>query len=273
MNREPETLNLSSGDIVSVHIIVCIKSVVKAAPKGTAKRTPENSELNPFDRPALEAALELRDHHGGSVTVLTMGPQVSMEVLAEAQAMGTDRAVLVSDRALAESDTLVTSKVLAMAINRIGAFDLLFFGTRTADSDTGQVGPQTAALLDIAFVSSAKAFTAQKEGWEIERTMDAWEETWQVASPVAATIDPRAFAPRPVGLVGISRVYEEPAIEQWSLTDLGLETEEVGLMGSPTRVAALEKIKRNRKCDMLEGEPQEQAAELMARLNKMGAID
>ncbi len=258
---------------MSVHIIVCIKSVVKAAPEGVAKRTPDNSELNPFDRPALEAALEIREHHGGSVTVLTMGPQVSMEVLAEAQAMGADRAVLVSDRALAESDTLVTSKVLATAINRIGTFDLLLFGTRTADSDTGQVGPQTAALLDIAFVSNVKAIAARQEGWEVERTMDAWEENWQVASPMAATIDPRAFTPRPVGLVGISTVYEEPTIEQWSLTDLALRDEEVGLMGSPTRVAALEQIKRNRKCDMLEGDPQEQVAELMARLTKMGATD
>ena len=257
---------------MSVHIIVCIKSVVKAAPKGVAKRTPDNSELNPFDRPALEAALEIREHHGGSVTVLTMGPPVSMEVLAEAQAMGTDRAVLVSDRALAESDTLVTSKVLATAINKIGTFDLLFFGTRTTDSDTGQVGPQTAALLDIAFVSNVKTITAREKGWEVERTMDAWEENWQVASPMAATIDPRAFAPRPVGLIGISRVYEHKAIEQWSLTDLGLGADEVGLMGSPTRVVALEQIKRNRKCDMLKGEPQEQVAQLMARLTKMGAI-
>jgi electron transfer flavoprotein beta subunit len=238
-----------------------------------AKRTPENSELNPFDRPALEAALEIRELHGGSVTALTMGPPVSMEVLAEALAMGVDRAALVSDHALAESDTLVTSKTLATAINKIGAFDLLFFGTRTADSDTGQVGPQTAVLLDIAFVSRVKTITAQKEGWEIERTMDAWEEMWQAPSPLAATIDPRAFTPRPVGLVGISTVYEEPTIERWSLTDLGLKAEEVGLMGSPTRVAALEQIKRKRTCDMLEGEPQEQAAELMARLTKMGAVD
>jgi electron transfer flavoprotein beta subunit len=266
-------LNILWGDIVSVHIIVCIKSVVKAAPQGVAKRTPDNSELNPFDRPALEAALEIRERHGGSITALTMGPPVSMEVLAEAQAMGADRAVLVSDPALAESDTLVTSKALATAINKIGAFDLLFFGVRTADSDTGQVGPQTAALLEIAFVSNVRNITARNEGWEVERTMDAWEENWRAAPPMAATIDPHAFAPRPVGLVGISRVYEEAAIERWSLTDLGLRAEEVGLMGSPTRVAALEHIKRNRKCDMLEGEPQEQVAELMARLSRMGAID
>jgi electron transfer flavoprotein beta subunit len=257
---------------MSVHIIVCIKSVVKAAPKGVAKRTSENSELNPFDRPALEAALEIKASQGGSVTVLTMGPAVSMEVLAEAQAMGADRAVLISDRALAESDTLVTAKVLATAIHKIGAFDLLFFGTRTADSDTGQVGPQTAALLDIAFVSSVKAIAPRQKGWEIERTMDAWQERWQVQSPAAVTIDPRAFAPRPVGLIGISRVYEQPDIRQWSLADIGLDPQQVGLNGSPTRVVALETIKRSRKCDMLAGEPQEQVAQLIARLTKTGAI-
>ena len=87
---------------MSIHIIVCIKSVVKAAPKGVARRTPENSELNPFDRPALEAALQIKAQAGASVTALSMGPAVSSEALAEAMAMGVDRTVLISDRALAE---------------------------------------------------------------------------------------------------------------------------------------------------------------------------
>lgn len=258
---------------MSLHIIVCIKSVVKAAPRGVAKRTPDNSELNPFDRPALEAALQVKESQGGTVTVLTMGPPVSTEVLAEARAMGADRAVLISDPALAESDTLVTSKVLAVAIHKIGSFDLLFFGTRTADSDTGQVGPQTAAVLDIPFVSRIKSIAFQKEGWEIRRIMDAWEESWLVQSPAAVTVDARAFAPRPVGLVGLSDVYEQSDIQQWSMADLDLEVQEVGLTGSPTRVAALEKIKRSRKCDMLEGEPQEQATQLIDRLKQSGALE
>ena len=257
---------------MSVHIIVCIKSVVKEAPKGVAKRTPENSELNPFDRPALEAALQLKERMGGSVTVLTMGPAVSMEVLAEAQAMGADEAVLISDRMLAQSDTLVTSKVLAAAITKLGAFDLLFFGTRTADSDTGQVGPQTAALLNIPFVSRITEISPKDGAWEIQRTMDAWQESWQIDPPAAATIEPRAFAPRPVGLVGISQVYDQLDIRQWSLADIEMTAPEVGLAGSPTRVASLEKIKRNRRCDMLEGEPQAQVENLIARLNREGAI-
>jgi electron transfer flavoprotein beta subunit len=257
---------------MSVHIIVCIKSVVKEAPKGVAKRTPENSELNPFDRPALEAALQLKERMGGSVTVLTMGPAVSMEALAEARAMGVDEAVLISDRMLAQSDTLVTSKVLAAAIDKLGAFDLLFFGTRTSDSDTGQVGPQTAALLNIAFVSRIKEISLKDGRWEIQRTMDAWQESWQIDPPAAATIEPRAFSPRPVGLAGICQVYDKPDIRQWSLADLRMSAPEVGLAGSPTRVAALEKIKRSRKCDMLEGEPQAQVENLIARLNREGAI-
>ncbi len=106
----------------------------------------------------------------------------------------------------------------------------------------------------------------------MDRTMDAWDEKWQVASPAAATIDPRAFEPRPVGLVGISTVYDQPAVEHWALADLELQPEDVGLSGSPTRVAALEKIKRQRKCDMLEGEPQAQVEALMAHLKKAGAL-
>ena len=257
---------------MSVHIVVCIKSVVKEAPKGVARRTPDNSELNPFDRPALEAALHIRENEGGTITVLTMGPDVSREVLAEARAMGVDKAVLISDGALAESDTLVTSKVLAAAVSKLPEIDLILFGTRTADSDTGQVGPQTAALLDIPFVGSVKKISGNKTAWEMDRTMDAWDEKWQVASPAAATIDPRAYEPRPVGLVGISTVYDQPTVERWTLADLELQPEEVGLSGSPTRVAALEKIKRQRKCDMLEGEPQAQVEALMAHLKKAGAL-
>ncbi len=257
---------------MSVHIIVCIKSVVKVAPRGVTRRTPDNSELNPFDRPALEAALQIKAATGGNVSAITMGPAVGGEALAEALAMGVDQAFLVNDRALAESDTLVTSRVLAAAIAKIGAYNLLFFGTRTADSDTGQVGPQTAAVLDIPFIGGVKSIESSDGGWHVRRTMDGWEETWLVQSPAAATIDPRAFVPRPVGLVGISRTFEQPAITHWTCTDLGLAPEQVGLAGSPTRVAALNKIRHDRKCDMLAGEPAEQVDQLIQRLTNAGLI-
>ena len=257
---------------MSVHIIVCVKSVVKAAPKGVARRTPDNSELNPFDRPALEAAIRIKETMGGSVTALSMGPDVSAEMLAEARAMGVDKAVLVSDRALAESDTLVTSMVLATAIRKVGSFDFVFFGTRTADSDTGQVGPQTTSLLGIPFLGGVKKIGIQDDHWEIQRTMDAWEEVWQVQPPAGATIAPHAFTPRPVGLVGISRVYDRPRLQQWTLADLNFAPEAVGLAGSPTRVASLEKVKRERNCEMIGGDPHEQADALVEMLTLSGKI-
>ena len=257
---------------MAFQIVVCIKSVVNAVSQGVTRRTPENSQLNPFDRPALEAALQIKAKTQGTVTAVSMGPSVSGEALNEALAMGLDRAVLVSDPALAESDTIVTARVLAAAIKVSGSFDLLMFGTRTADSDTGQVGPQTAALMDIPFVSRVTQIDMESEAGTIQRRMDQWIEIWQVALPMAMSIDARAFAPRPVSLSGISRVFEQPAIETLTLRDLSLSAARVGLRGSPTRVARLEKIKNDRSGTMLTGDPQKQAEKLLNHMHKAGIL-
>jgi len=257
---------------MSFHAIVCIKSVVRAAPDGVGRRTPDNSELNPFDRPALEAALQLKTLKGGSVTVLTMGPEVSVEALAEAQAMGADRAVLISDPALGGSDTLVTSRVLAAAVARLAPYDLLFFGTRTSDSDTGQVGAQTAALARVPFIGGVKQITPEERQWEMVRLMDDWQEQWRVQPPAAVTIHPRAYRPRPIPLGGIALAHDRLEVERWDLSDLALAASEVGLIGSPTRVSNLTKIKRKRTCRMLEGEPAEQVAALIDFLSTKGLL-
>lgn len=257
---------------MSVHMIVCIKSVVREAPQGVGRRTPENSELNPYDRPAIEAALRLKEQLGGRVTVLSMGPAVGVEALAEALAMGADQAILVNDAALAGSDTLVTARVLAAAIQRMAPFDLVLFGTRTSDSDTGQVGPQTATVMDLPFLGGVKQIDPQTEHWEMKRQMDDWEESWQVALPAAVTIHPRAFTPRPIPLVGIAQAHDQLNVKSWQLADIDLSASEVGLPGSPTRVAKLEKIKHQRTCRMIEGEPREQVEALIAHLTTMGMM-
>lgn len=259
---------------MSIHVIVCIKSVIRSAPHGVSNRSPENSELNPFDRPALEAALQIKAAVGGTVTALSMGPAVAREALGEARAMGVDRAVLVNDRCLAGSDTLVTSRVLAAAITRLAPFEMVLFGARTADSDTGQVGAQTAALLQLPLISGVRDIEAGQFKWRISRLMDDWQEQWQVDPPAVLSIHPRAFSPRPIGLTGLAAAYEqEDDIETLSLADLeGLSANDVGLTGSPTRVAALHPVKRRRGGDMLTGESTEQVEDLMQRLAERGAI-
>lgn len=257
---------------MSLHIIVCIKSVIRMAPDGVGRRTPDNSELNPFDRPALEAALQLKADQDAAVTVLSMGPPVAVEALAEAQAMGADRAVLVCDAALAGSDTLVTARVLAAAVARLAPYDFLFFGTRTSDSDTGQVGPQTATLLNIPFVGGVQELQPAKGGWQIHRLMDDWDELWHVDGPAALTLHPKAFRPRSIPLTGIARAHDRLDVQTWQLSEVGLTADQVGLVGSPTRVNHLQKVKRKRTCRMLEGEPQQQVEALVAYLATKGVM-
>ena len=124
-----------------MRIIVSIKSVVTRAPKGKTVRSAHHCTLNPFDRPAIETALRLKEAHGGTITAVSMGPASAKAALSEAMAMGVDRAVLACDPAFAGGDTLATATTLAAVVTYISPFDLLLFGTRTADSDTGQVGP------------------------------------------------------------------------------------------------------------------------------------
>ena len=209
---------------------------------------------------------------GGSVTALSMGPSAAAGALSEAQAMGVDRCILVNDPALAGSDTLVTARVLAGAVGRLGAFDFLFFGTRTSDSDTGQVGPQTASVLNLAFVSGVKDIQAQKTHWQLRRTIDDWEEHWEIRRPVAVSIHPKAFKPRHIGLIGVAEAYEQSRIETLGLAEINLSPAEVGLAGSPTRVASMQTIERRRTCEMLAGEPDQQVAALVERLNESGVL-
>jgi electron transfer flavoprotein beta subunit len=255
-----------------MHSIVCIKSVVRTAPNGVGQRSPDNSELNYFDRPALEAAIRLKAASGGTVTAVSMGPVAAIEALAEALAMGADRAVLISDPALAGSDTLVTARVLAAGIGCLSPYDFVFFGTRSSDSDTGQVGPQTATVLGIPFVGGVKSLNPNEDQWRIQRLLDDWEESWEVRPPAALTIHARAFKPRSIALSRIAGAYDALEVQTWSLAQVGLSAAQTGLAGSPTRVAGLKKIKRNRTCRMIEGEPWEQVEALIEHLKTKGII-
>ena len=194
--------------------------------------------------------------------------------------MGVDRAVLLSDPAMAGSDTLVTARVLAAAAAGLAPYDFIFFGMRTADSDTGQVGPQAAALLELPFVSGVRSIRlsedsgekAERSQWDVARTMDEWEELWQIGCPAILAIDARAFVPRHVGLAGLATVYADPDLETWDLARLGLSASQCGLEGSPTRVAALHPVKHSRRCSMIEGQPAEQVDALAEHLINKGLM-
>ncbi|MBW1739446.1 MAG: electron transfer flavoprotein subunit beta/FixA family protein [Deltaproteobacteria bacterium] len=258
---------------MSLKIIVCVKAVVVGAPGGRVIRSSNSCELNPFDRPPLEAALRMKEEKGASVTVLSMGPPSCAFVLHEAIAMGAARGILVSDPALAGSDTLATSAALGAALQKLAPFDLVLFGTRSADGDTGHVGPQTAVLLDLPLVGSVDLIEKKGAGLVVERTLDGFRESFEVRLPAALTIHPGFSEPRDVPLAGIQGAFEREQVETWSLSNLGLSAEQVGEKGSPTRVAAISKADRRRKCKFLSGSEEEQAEQVAQRLTEWGLLE
>ena len=145
-----------------MHIIVLAKQVPDIEKvqfqkdNGWVDRKSADAEINPFDLNALEAAQQLKEKLGATVTVLSMGPASAEAVLKEGIARDADRGILLTDDAFAGADTLATAYTLAAAIRKIGAFDLILCGEKTVDGDTGQVGPAVAERLGIphlAFVS------------------------------------------------------------------------------------------------------------------------
>ena len=260
------------GETMGHHIIVCIKAVLLEAPRGRTVRTSETCDLNPFDRTAVEMALQIREKLGGTITALSMGPDTCVFSLCDVLAMGVDRGILLNDPAFAGSDTLATSTALAAAIRKLEPFDLVFFGTRTLDSDTGQVGPQTAVCLDLPLVTGAISIEKTDPGLQVVRRSDGFRETFELSFPAALTVHPASVHPRDAELGGIASAYDSKDVERWTLQDLGLSPKRVGETGSPTRVLALNRVKRERKGEVLSGELEEQAESLIQRLLESGSI-
>ena len=255
-----------------MHIIVCIKSVVVAAPKGKIVRTADTCALNPFDRPALEIAMQLKAAQGGSVTALSMGPPSAEACLREAMAAGADRAVLLCDPALAGSDTLATATALSAGVRHIAPFDLLLFGARTSDSDTGQVGPQTAVILNLPMVSGAVQIDTDADGLTVSRRLDGFLETYAMDLPAALTVHPAAAPPGDPALAMIAEAFDERTVETVGIDQLGLTPEQVGDLGSPTRVLSMQKSRKKRACQWIEGAPPEQADSLVRQSTDRGLV-
>ena len=252
-------------------IIVCMKQViasdqVKFNPNThSLVRSAEFSFVNPSDLIALDMAVQLKKEFTGSIAAVTMGPKISEEVLWEALAMGADRAVLLSDPRFAASDTLATSYVLGMGIRRIGKFDLILCGMRTADSDTGQVGPQLAEELGVPHVTGVEKLEKKKDLVRVERTSDRFREILEVSMPALFTVSSKAALHNP-SLMEIEDAFSKHAIECWDLEDLNANPAKVGSAGSCTWVEKLIPVAQQKNCVFIEGEPRQQAKTLFPKL-------
>ncbi len=228
--------------------IVCIKQVPKAqelqvdAVTKTLRRAGVPSEINPPDLTALEMALQLKDNHGGQVIAISMGPPVFIPSLEHAIGMGCDRAVLLTDRKLAASDTVPTALALSETIHKIGDYDLIFCGEETTDSSTGHVGPGIAGHLDISqitYTSEIQIIDGKVRG---KRLVEDGREVWECSLPTLITVSFGCNKPRLPTLTGKIRAKRAESIVQSSADDAGLRAEEIGLKGSLTVVSKVETV-------------------------------
>jgi len=165
---------------------------------GTVNRSALPAIFNPEDLNALEMALQVRDTHGGEVTVLSMGPPSAAAVLREALMRGADRVALLSDRAFAVADTLATAYALACAVRHVGPCDILFCGRQAIDGDTAQVGPQLAGALDVPQLTYVKELLELAHGQvKARRLIEGGYEVVTCRLPALLTVVGEANEPRP----------------------------------------------------------------------------
>lgn len=226
--------------------------------------------INPLDRKALEAALQLREKEGGEVILLSMAPPFTTPVLREALAMGADRSILLSDVAFAGSDTLATSYIMAAAIKKIALYDLILCGDETLDGGTGQVSAQIAEFLNVPNAMHVSAIEMFQDGLFRVRSQIEHGYMWiGMKSPAVFSVAKEINEPRYITLMNILE-SEKKEIQIWSCRDLALNEPWVGLKGSPSQMADLLIPEITRKREMLEGEPVRMAETLADRLHRWG---
>ena len=257
---------------MSYHSIVLVKQVPDTAnvtadamkEDGTVNRGALPTIFNPEDLHALEAALEIKERFGGTVTVISMGPPKAADVLRDCLFRGADRAILLTDRRAAGSDTLATSYILSQAVKTVGNYDFVFCGRQAIDGDTAQTGPQCAEKLGIPQITyMEEILNIEGKLAELKRNIGNGWEIVRVNLPCLVTVIETANTPRPwaakkmmknkakkVPLEIADATPEQletlkqqgKLIEQWGLDEISAETDRCGLAGSPTKVFRIQSI-------------------------------
>ncbi len=206
---------------------------------GTVKREGVESIVNPLDLYALESSLKVKETMPDTtITVLSMGPESAGRALREAIAMGADEAVLLTDRSFAGSDTYATSLILSTALKKIKKFDLVLCGEKAVDGDTGQVGSEIAAFMDMDIVSFVSRIWFADGDLYLERITENGTEVVRAELPVAAAVTKAVGEPRLPTLQGKKKARKADVVK-YNLKSLGLDASRTGLKGSPTKVVKI----------------------------------
>jgi electron transfer flavoprotein beta subunit len=243
-------------------IIACIKQVPDSEAKVKADNGAVNTGdaplvINPFDEYAVEGALQQREANSGStVTALCIGPESAKEALKHALAMGADDAILVSDPALNELDTVGAARVLAAAIQKIGGVDMILFGRQTLDSGSGLTAAQTARVLAWPMLGLVGQIKIEGGSVSVERVIEEGRQSVSAKLPAVLSVVQSIGEPRYPSFMGI-RKASKAAIPVWSLGDLGTSAPapiitRSELLNPPARDTSVEIISGESPADIAE---------------------
>ena len=240
-------------------IIVCIKQVpdttdIKWTENNTMQREGVESIINPYDLYAIEEALKLKKSlNDVTISVITMGPSQAENALKKAIALGCDRGILLNDKKFAGADTYATAKTVASGIKvQIPDFDLILCGQFAIDGDTAQTGPGIASQLNIPQVTFVKSLE-RCDGKSIYaiRELEEGFETVKAEFPVLICMQKGEYETSRPTINGIKKA-NQTNIEIYSLEDIGLSPDKVGIKGSPTFVSKAFRPEHNRgNCEYL----------------------
>lgn len=264
-----------------LHIIVPIKQVIDpeiplsayrldAAAKQVVTPTTFQPVVNGFDEYAMEAALRLKDTQGAQITAISVGPQFDLNIMRKTLAMGADTLILCQDPAFANlPESLLVARVLHAAIQKIGAFDLIFCGRQASDWDNAQVPLYLAELCQLPCLSLAQKIEVTDGRVQVEQIVPDGYLVTQAALPALVTVTNELGEPRYPTMRNIMAANRKrPTL--WKLADLPLEP---GLLAPQFDIRALAFPERTQQCEFMEADDAAAAARKLAlTLREAGLI-
>jgi electron transfer flavoprotein beta subunit len=245
--RALANLSLKREGGKAVNVVVLLKqtpdteSVIRIAGNGKSVVTDDLKWIiNPYDEFAVEAALRLKEKLGGSVTIVSWGPQRVVESIRTALAMGADTGVLIEDAALDGSDSLSVAQALAAAVKQINP-DIVLCGSRAVDYDEAQRGPMVAELLGWPHVAFAVTIDSDGSKVTIDRPIEGGKVLLEATLPALVTFggSHAVWNPRYASLPGIMKAKKKPLATK-TLADLGIDGSQVGAGAARIQMTSLE---------------------------------
>jgi electron transfer flavoprotein beta subunit len=262
-----------------LHVIVCVKQVSDPeAPPASFKIDSVSHKVIPpsgmspvistFDEYAVEAALRIKDKVGAKITIVSMGMNLLRDVIKKPLSMGADDLVLLEDPAFLDGDSWSTAYALALAIRKIGQFDLILCGRQAADWDSGQVGPAIAEILGLPSVTIARKIEVEGIKVRVEKVISDGYELIEMTLPGLITLSNEHATPRYPSIKGIMTARrKEPVV--WKPADIGADPSTLGARGRRQKIVKLFQPLRINKCQVIDADtPEEAAAKLALRLRE-----